>query len=424
MSHTLYQGDQNFQTFIYVTLVCSIVGSIASILLLVLIKQMQIWNGHILLLTTMSIFQLIYDLSFFNATISSVGTFDVGVVFSVLLLFFGIASALSSNFIAFTATYVVYWKRSLDIFRYYPWMLTIAIVPALVTAIIYIISFDHSISNYSYLNQVVVLDLYIFIRLISLITNFVLSFTTFYLVRRMDSHNKVKSPQEIAITTLSYRLIYYPVIQTVSRIGCGWYQVKYGDNFAVSGASREQFAAQLTSAILTPFASVGYLVIFVMMQPNAKSTLIKLLTLNRYGHPSIGNNERITETRLSENTSHIGNYDNNEFNNDNNTVRSDNLSSTINQSRHMKRSSSLFPKMNSLTGFSLFNTHLLSVEDDRDDNILFHEINRKFIDNSLQKDEENINRINIDTNHDSMSQIATVSPMFSTKVNGVESGPS
>ena len=101
----------------------------------------------------------------------------------------------------------------------------------------------------------------------------------------MRSLGVSRTKSEIAISTLSMRLFYYPIIQAIGRSGCAWYEMTYkynfdpdsGFNFNPERTTDTQFAAQCLMVISTPLISIGYLCIFLIMQPDAMRSFRALI---------------------------------------------------------------------------------------------------------------------------------------------------
>ena len=75
-------------------------------------------------------------------------------------------------------------------------------------------------------------------------------------------------PVEVAINVLSMRMIYYPLMQAVTVLPASIYESLYGIHQADPN-NNTQFAVDCIFAITAPSAGIGYLVIFLVMQPNA-----------------------------------------------------------------------------------------------------------------------------------------------------------
>lgn len=159
-----------------------------------------------------------------------------------------------------------------------------------------------------------------------------------YLVRKMASQNgSEKTPSERAITTLVRRMIYYPIVQAVSRSGYAWYQEAYGTQMDPDKSDNVQFALLVFIGIITPTLSVGNLLIFLRMQPHAytefKLLFSNLLCLNTtttttttYKNINKDNNfneidnDSITRSLLSENDTNNNNNNKCIYNNSSTAV--------------------------------------------------------------------------------------------------------
>jgi hypothetical protein len=74
------------------------------------------------------------------------------------------------------------------------------------------------------------------------------------------------------------RLQYYCLVQIISRIGATWYQIQFGFRETVTQSpSTFQTAVFAIQFLLTPTAGIGYLIVFLAMQPEALLHLKNLL---------------------------------------------------------------------------------------------------------------------------------------------------
>jgi hypothetical protein len=284
---TPFGNNVHTQVFVSLVLIGSIISSFASIFMLYMIKRLKIWNGHILLLTTMTIFQLIYDITFFPGVIN-LGNNYVAVVSNVIQLFSGIASSLISNVLAFITFYIINYKKRFNIMKHYYLILLLVLIPAIIDCTLFLISVIQANES---LSNIAVLGIYYDLKLISIGINFILVSLTSLEINRISSGKSVLSSSEISMKQLSQRLFYYPIVQSLSRVGCAWYEFEYqynntgnneasGFDFNPSHTTNKQFAAQIVLAITMPVASIGYLIIFLLMQPRAYGELKRLLGFN------------------------------------------------------------------------------------------------------------------------------------------------
>ena len=248
--------------------------------------------GYIKLILAMSWYQLLYDISLFNAA-SDIGNFPV--LFSVQLFQFmgGIGSSIMSNWIAFVLFYVVIFEKSFDILKNYMYIILSTVIIWLPMVIIYSIGALPDEDSSIYLVHLARRSLYYYARLISISFNFVMIACILYRNYRIRSKSTTKTPAEIAINTLCRRVMYYPILQTISRSGYAWYESQYGFDFRVSQAEHngERYTALMYSAIITPTVSFGYLIIFLYIEPNAYNSFKEIFC----GIKAVDNNNNENE---------------------------------------------------------------------------------------------------------------------------------
>lgn len=211
------------QVFVSLALIAMVVSSACTSLVIVLIRKMGVWNLHIALILATTVFQLLYDLTFFSGMVKT-GSFELTITSNCCQLQGGATSSIFSNLIAAVALYVVYFKRSIDVLQYFPIVVVVAMLPGIVTNILYIIAvFD---PDHEHLAGLAVLGIYYYVRLSSICINFIFSIGTAYLIGRMKSvGGKARTNSEVAIATMSQRLFYYPIVQAIGRSGCAWYEM-------------------------------------------------------------------------------------------------------------------------------------------------------------------------------------------------------
>lgn len=271
MTNIFVDNRQRNEVYVWLSFWVTIITSIASIVTIILIRRMKSNTGHVRLLYLMTIYQLFYDGSIFFSDI------DVGYYLSafanVLQLFGGTAGAITSNWIAFVAMYIVWNLQTFDIFRNMPWIHVTCLVPALVTCLLYFFATVPRSHENDTLRYDTVVYVYNNIRLLSIFLNFIFVLATAGKIYRSA---RTKYPQDVAIRTLTLRMIYYPVLQAIGRSGYTWYEFAYGPKTDNDDFSDTQYAAQIFAISITPVVSVGYLVIFLVMQPDAYRHFVNL----------------------------------------------------------------------------------------------------------------------------------------------------
>lgn len=261
-------GGPKQQTYIILNIIFCSFGFLASLINIVLIKIMKLNSGHISLVLFMNYSQLIYDFTLFFSNVYC-GYYILNIA-NFFQLTFGISGSLISNWIAYVAFYVVYYNKNIDINSNKKLMYLSSFLPGLINGIILLgATIPQKDTNFD-LRQIAIVDIYYYIRLASILLNFLFAGLTLFKIYKMGSKRRTKSFEEIAIQTFSYRLLFYPIIQAVGRLGNAWYEKAYGEDYDnADDASTTQYDSLLFVAILTPLVSVGYLIIFLIMQPSA-----------------------------------------------------------------------------------------------------------------------------------------------------------
>jgi len=112
---------------------------------------------------------------------------------------------------------------------------------------------------------------YYYVRLISIFANFIMTGIALYANYLMRSKGMGRTDAELAIGTLCRRMMYYPLVQAISRSGYAWYEFQYGFDFSYASTTGNplRYTALLYSAVITPIASIGYLLVFLRIEPTA-----------------------------------------------------------------------------------------------------------------------------------------------------------
>jgi len=223
-----------------------------------------------------------YDLSFYPNMICDPGTscYNISLLFQT---YGGLAQAIISNEIAFTAYYTIACRQVFDALKHKLLLTSIANIPpfALVfSLLIYIGNGDQDAFNFC-------VNGYFYLRIISILVITITCALTLYSAWNITKHEQTATTRTTpskAIWALSRRLLYYPVVQVIARLGLSIFEWEYGfQNFNVYDGNRRKFVLQCVFAITTPFAAVGYLIIFLAMQPNALNFLLsRAYTGKRY----------------------------------------------------------------------------------------------------------------------------------------------
>lgn len=267
-----YDSSDHQIVFRNVLLTTSIVSSFVSVVMIVLMHKMKILNGHLLLVSCMTWSQFIYDISFYPVNVSN-SNYELKVISSILQLIGGIAVSIFSNIMSIIILYVITFRKSVDVFKNFKWYCICVVLATGIEVILYIMSVADS--TYTYLNTVSRADVYYYFRIISIIFNFIVSGIAYGYVYRIQ-HNNTESIAMKAICILAQRIQMYPLVQAVSRSGITWYEKVYGwGDFDPPIVTQTQFSVQIYFAIITPVASIGYLISFLVLQPLAYRKFIE-----------------------------------------------------------------------------------------------------------------------------------------------------
>lgn len=237
---------------------------------------MKVTTGHILLILYMEYCQLLYDITFFFSNVDC--GYYITVAANFFQLTFGIGGSLFSNWIAYVILHIVIFRQKFDVFEKSNIIIISSLLPGFIDAIIFCVATIPEEHQSDDLVNIAILDIYYYTRFLSIIVNFVLVIIILYKVDLMSSKTINKSDQEIAIRTVSRRMIFYPIIQAISRSGYSWYELQYGAAISPSDSSADKYACLLFLTIITPIVSLGYLIIFLVMQPNAYEHFVALMT--------------------------------------------------------------------------------------------------------------------------------------------------
>ena len=211
----------------------------------------------------MSWYQLVYDITLFTVIVD-VGNYPIVYISTVVEIIGGMGASFMSNWIAFVLFYVVVYKKSFDVMKNYIYIILSTVIIWIPIVVIYSIGALPEGSN-SHLVTFVHLTLYYYARLVSIALNFIMIGFIVYKNYQVRSKSTTKTPAEIAINTLCRRVMYYPILQTVSCSGYACYEFQYGFNFRVSQAQHdpEQYGLLIYSAIIITTISVDYLILFL-----------------------------------------------------------------------------------------------------------------------------------------------------------------
>lgn len=254
----------------------ALISFFASGLNLVLIKSMGKWNGYlaiiwyvnvlfavncllITLIRTMEVCQLFYDASFIFADAYKFKAFWIGIQ-----IFGGLSVSIWTNILSIVLLNVVVNTRAVDIIKWFYHFLAISILPCILLGALYISFNKHDVTDRR------IFGLYFILRATSIAINFgTFALITFRANMMQSQTTSVRTSAEAAIRVLSRRVVYYPVLQAITIIPSIVYEKYYGVSNGIDVQTEDQFSAAIVYLVVSPSAGLGYLIIFLIMQPNA-----------------------------------------------------------------------------------------------------------------------------------------------------------
>jgi len=232
----------------------------------------------------MAICQLVFDISFTrhitsdSSYVSSKDDFTTS-LWDGLQYFGGLSVSIWTNILALVVLKVVVTYEAFNIRKNFYFLSAIALVPPLLLCVLNIALYkDHYNTGGQDDN---IGQIYSYSRTASILINFVAYGIISVQASKIGGPNVGDgeiSQQQLMINELSRRMIYYPLMQTVSRIGASVYEPVYGYGPYLGNSSQDKYIWAIIYAITAPAAGIGYLIIFLMMQPYAYEQFVALLT--------------------------------------------------------------------------------------------------------------------------------------------------
>lgn len=289
----------NFTTLsdvgIFMAAVVAFFGSLGCIATLLLIYDMNRWNGYMRLIFNLTSCQLLADIAFFFFSYNlKENNSDV---FPAQLFFFTIGSvsvALWTNLISCALFLVVVHKQNFNFLKNFNRTIAIIMFPGTALAILFVI-YGHQ--YYKEIQGTV-----IWIQIASVIFNLAVHAIVTKVLHDMAQKERTISQQSVdheprntisststkynaslysPIRELAERLKYYPVVQIVCMLGLIWFFFSYILNLGVG--PQDDATLKLISwysySILSPAGGIGYFIVFLKVQPYAYNRLILRLRL-------------------------------------------------------------------------------------------------------------------------------------------------
>lgn len=187
--------------------------------------------------------------------------------------FGGLGTSLWTNVLSYVVLYVVKYFKSLNILGNFHYLWPLVMLPSISIGVMAIVDvYMERPDNVAYM--------YYAARLLSILFNFACYGQIAFRTAHIAISEREKAPSDIAISELSQRMIYYPLMQIFSRLAAAVYEPMYGFGPYKGNTGWLQFCCACFFSILTPSAGIGYLIIFLRFQPGAFNQLECLLCCN------------------------------------------------------------------------------------------------------------------------------------------------
>ena len=262
-------GDNNQDLVILLALCFATLSLLASLLTLLLIRRLNKWNGYMQLVVSLTCCQIVYDIGFYP--LIWFNHVEGKIAYIALNTWGGLTSTLWSNVIILVTCRIVVELRTIDIVKRCRYYYFAVYVPSTVMAVLSSIM----------LGNVCLTVTYFLLRSLSIIVNVLAIVIIFFKINTMRKNGDSfsVSAKTNPVFVLSLRLVYYCAVQTITRIGNSWYQLQYGfgGGYDADSASALEKSLYLSEFILTPSAGIGYLVVFLCIQPEAYKELRRMV---------------------------------------------------------------------------------------------------------------------------------------------------
>jgi hypothetical protein len=248
---------------------------ICSFLTLVIIKKMKIWNGNLLLITTLTMLQICYDINFMFGICPG---YIPCVIWHFLDVFGGLGVQFTTNVMSFIIVYIVTEIESVNILKNYKYFSIYMIIIPFIFGFLSMFSLqqanaddDKPYTECVYQDTIladIVENFYYWARLVCIVFNMIAFGFVSYRVNQLgfdQNKNHGRSTEtgltaferkSHAVKALASRMKYYPFVQAITRCGSAWNEFQ---NYEYSNN-----VSTIMSAVCSSFSGTAYFLVFLV----------------------------------------------------------------------------------------------------------------------------------------------------------------
>ena len=261
----MLQGQE--LTLLILTVTVSFTSLICSGINILLINSLGKENYFLRILWNMCVCQICYDVTFYFHQCIYINK-SISAAAELSNLFGGLSVSFWTNMLTYVMYQIVFRKQAVEFVENFRMHFMIVIGTSLCIGIAGMISYIIQDKLALYIIDVV----YYILRLISIAINIIGFYAIYYRVEQMVTNGK--SHIDISIIVLARRLMYYPLVQFLTRIVTAVYEAEYGFAPYSGHSSTNRFIMQCCICILQPSGGIGFLIVFLLFQPKAFEQLV------------------------------------------------------------------------------------------------------------------------------------------------------
>jgi len=280
MERRLFASDDGYDVFNTIELATSSFSAVCTLITLLLIWDIRAksrWNPQQILVTSMTLAQLLYSLSLIILSRCSDCKYLLYYNCScawgqALLMFSGISQTLLINCLIGVIVFVVSTGHSLKLRKYLVRLHLGVLIAAGIPTFLLLLG-EHDAQQSSLVTNSLLW--YYIVRVASIAANILALVFLWLQLSRLGFVHRKQHP----VSVLCRRIVWYPVVQTITRSGAVWFDFLYftarhPDQYVHHG---DYVAWTFVYPILNPLAGVFFFLVFLALQPFAYEAFMRRL---------------------------------------------------------------------------------------------------------------------------------------------------